>query len=50
MNPHYTAIAKGLHWFMALLIFGLLALGFYMTDLPLSPENCSISPGTNGPG
>ena len=38
MNPHYTAIAKGLHWFMALLIFGLLALGFYMADLPLSPE------------
>ena len=38
MNPHYTAIAKGLHWSMALLIFGLLALGFYMADLPLSPE------------
>ena len=38
MNPHYTATAKGLHWLMALLIFGLLALGFYMADLPLSPE------------
>lgn len=38
MNLHYTATAKGLHWLMALLIFGLLALGFYMADLPLSPE------------
>jgi len=38
MTPHYTATAKGLHWLMALLIFGLLALGFYMADLPLSPE------------
>ena len=38
MNTHYTATAKGLHWLMAILIFGLLALGFYMQDLPLSPE------------
>ena len=38
MNTHYTATAKGLHWLMAILIFGLLALGFYMSDLPLSPE------------
>lgn len=38
MNSHYTATAKGLHWLMALLILGLLALGFYMSDLPLSPE------------
>ena len=38
MNTHYTRTAKSLHWLMALMIFGLLALGFYMTDLPLSPE------------
>ena len=38
MNTHYTATAKGLHWLMALMLFGLLALGFYMSDLPLSPE------------
>ena len=37
-TPHYTATAKGLHWLMAVMIFGLLALGFYMTDLPLSPQ------------
>jgi cytochrome b561 len=34
----YTATAKALHWLMAVLFFGLLALGFYMHDLPLSPE------------
>ena len=38
MNTHYTTTAKGLHWLMALMVFGLLALGFYMSDLPLSPE------------
>jgi len=38
MTTHYTTTAKGLHWLMALLIFGLLALGFYMSDLPLSPQ------------
>lgn len=38
MNTHYTATAKGLHWLMALMVLGLLALGFYMSDLPLSPE------------
>jgi cytochrome b561 len=35
---HYTAFAKGLHWGMALLLAGLLTLGFVMTDMPLSPE------------
>jgi len=38
MNNHYTAIAKFFHWGMALVIAGLLALGFVMTDMPLSPE------------
>lgn len=38
MNTHYTAVAKSLHWLMAFLILGMLALGFYMTDLPLSPD------------
>jgi cytochrome b561 len=35
---HYTSTAKVLHWLMAILLFGLLALGFYMSDLPLSPD------------
>ncbi len=34
----YTKTATGLHWLMAVLLFGLLALGFYMQDLPLSPQ------------
>jgi cytochrome b561 len=38
MNTHYTGTAKSLHWLMALMILGLLALGSYMSDLPLSPE------------
>ena len=38
METTYTATAKTLHWLMALLLAGLLALGFYMHDLPLSPE------------
>lgn len=38
MNTHYNAVAKSLHWLMALLILGMLALGFFMTGLPLSPD------------
>jgi cytochrome b561 len=42
MSTHYTPLAKSLHWLMALMIFGLLALGFYMSDLPLSPEKLQL--------
>ena len=42
MTTHYTATAKALHWLMALLLFGLLALGFYMQDLPLSPQKLQL--------
>ena len=42
MKNHYTATAKSLHWIMAVLIIGLLALGFYMQDLPLSPEKLKL--------
>jgi cytochrome b561 len=38
MHTSYTAIAKLFHWGMAVLIAGLLALGFVMTDMELSPE------------
>jgi len=38
MKTSYTSTAKVLHWLMAVMFFGLLALGFYMHDLPLSPE------------
>lgn len=42
MALHYTKTAKALHWLMAILIFGLLTLGFYMQDLPLSPEKLKL--------
>ena len=42
MTNHYTSTAKALHWLMAILLFGLLALGFYMQDLPLSPEKLQL--------
>lgn len=38
MSTPYHPIARGLHWLMALLIFGLLVLGHYMSELPLSPD------------
>lgn len=42
MTSHYTATAKALHWLMALMIGGLLGLGFYMADLPLSPQKIQL--------
>lgn len=42
MNAHYTATAKTLHWLIAVLIFGMLGLGFYMTGLDLSPTKLQI--------
>jgi cytochrome b561 len=42
MNTSYTPIAKGLHWLMAVLILGLLVLGIYMHELPLSPQKLQL--------
>jgi cytochrome b561 len=42
VSRHYTATAKTLHWVIAILILGLLALGFYMHDLPLSPDKLKL--------
>lgn len=42
MTRHYTATAKSLHWLMALMFFGMLALGFYMTGLSLSPQKLQL--------
>jgi cytochrome b561 len=33
-NASYRPLAKGLHWLTAILVFGLLALGLWMVDLP----------------
>ena len=38
----YTPVAKALHWLMAVLILGLLALGIYMHELPLSPQKLQL--------
>ncbi len=42
MTARYTSTAKTLHWLMAVLLFGMLALGFYMQDLPLSPQKLQL--------
>jgi len=42
MNTTYTSVAKGLHWLMAVMILGLLALGLYMHELPLSPQKLEL--------
>ena len=41
-TANYTSTAKAIHWLMAVLLIGLLALGFYMHDLPLSPEKLKL--------
>lgn len=42
MNTHYTKTAKALHWTIAVMIFGLIGLGFYMHDLPISPSKLKL--------
>ncbi len=41
-DAHYTTTAKALHWLMALLLIGLLAVGFIMTEMPLSPKKLEV--------
>jgi cytochrome b561 len=41
-RARYTRTAQGLHWAMAVLLSGLLALGFYMHDLPLSARKLEL--------
>lgn len=40
--PRYSCTAIALHWLMAALLMLLLALGFYMHDLPLSPQKLQL--------
>lgn len=42
MTPRYTGPAIVLHWLMALLTLGLIPLGLYMADLPLSPQKLKL--------
>ena len=41
-TDRYNSVAKGLHWLMALLIIGLIPLGLYMHELPLSPQKLQL--------
>ena len=38
----YGGVAKTLHWGMALLILGMLAVGIYMVDLPGTPDKFTL--------
>ena len=42
MNARYTRAAQALHWLMALLLVGLVSLGLYMHELPLSPRKLEL--------
>lgn len=41
-TPRYTRTAISLHWLVALGLAGTFALGFYMHDLPLSPDKLRL--------
>ena len=41
-HPHYKSGAKWLHWLIALMVFGLLGVGLYMTDMRISPQKIQL--------
>jgi cytochrome b561 len=41
-DARYSGVAMALHWAMALLLAGLLILGFYMHGLSLSPRKLQL--------
>lgn len=42
MSERYTRPAQALHWLMAALLVGLVTLGLYMHELPLSPRKLQL--------
>jgi len=42
VSKHYTLLAIGLHWWVALLILLAFPLGIYMHDLPFSPTKLKL--------
>ena len=38
----YTAVAKLLHWVLALALVGIFGVGLYMADLPFSPQRLKL--------
>lgn len=41
-SPRYGAMARALHWVLALALTGTFAVGLYMADLPLSPQRVKL--------
>ena len=41
-TPRYSGPAIALHWLLALALFGLFAMGLYMTSLPMSPTRLKL--------
>ena len=41
-STRYNPISMALHWLLALLILGSLAVGLYMTGLPFSPTRLRL--------
>lgn len=41
-TTQYGIVAIFLHWFIAMLIIGMIVLGLYMTDLPISLEKLKL--------
>ncbi len=42
ISTRYTPTAMALHWLLALAILGSFSLGFYMSDLPFSPQRVKL--------
>ena len=41
-TTRYTAVAKGLHWLLALALVGIFWMGLYMVGLPFSPQKLKL--------
>lgn len=41
-TSRYTRTAQGLHWALAIMLLGMVGVGFYMHDLPLSPRKLQL--------
>ena len=41
-HSHYKSGAKWLHWLIALMVFTLLGVGLYMTDMRISPQKLQL--------
>lgn len=42
MNASYSVVSKVIHWLTALIVLGLLAVGFYMTSLDFSEDKLQL--------